>query len=418
MYPRRALACLAIAACSPAGLVSEGALESEGNQGCAEPKGPPIDPSSLAPCCPGSGGRAHCIHRAFVAGDMQPQLIDCDDGESLCVPDKFLAAGGNFTPSECTSIREAAGRCLSVCLPQVAASLDFLPRDVCDDDERCVPCVNPLTGESTGGCAVGCAGGPPADPVDPADLDDPGTCVHEGKPVVVPELLTPCGEGAHCLEPEFLDPAFLSQLAPCADGVAMCVPDLFLRTGGKFIPPTCSSVVGAEGRCLATVLPEVAAQEAILPQSTCGAGERCVPCFSPLDGVDTGACRLACDLGPTAPPTELPACCEGIGRCVPSGAVPPEDAAQLGPDVCPPDQDLLCAPEIFIDGGFTPQPCDSWLIGFLFGDEYGAGACLPRCLPAVADAPFLVKDECPDHFMCAPCLNPLSGDPSGACEAR
>ena len=104
---------------------------------------------------------------------------------------------------------------------------------------------------------------------------------------------------------------------PAPNTGSKCVPDDFIRTGGDYVPPTCSSVAGAEGRCLSKALPEVKSQATLLPRATCDADELCVPCFNPLDRSDTGACHLSCDPGPTNGPTGLPACCDGRGTCVP-----------------------------------------------------------------------------------------------------
>jgi hypothetical protein len=96
-------------------------------------------------------------------------------------------------------------------------------------------------------------------------------------------------------------------------------------------------------------------------------------------------------------------------------------ASQLGQDSCPTaaagtDQ-LVCAPDVFLMPGYTPPSCDTGLLGILFGDQFKAGVCLPDCIPAVQS--FLIgKGDCAtDGDKCAPCLNPLTGQPTGACPA-
>ena len=90
-----------------------------------------------------------------------------------------------------------------------------------------------------------------------------------------------------------------------------------------------------------------------------------------------------------------------------------EDADQLGQDECP--EELLCAPNVFIEGTFVPESCETGFISLIFGEEFAPGACLPDCLPAVDN--FLIgQDGCIDGSVCAPCLDPLSGEPSGACD--
>src|SRR6185503_857611 len=115
-------------------------------------------------------------------------------------------------------------------------------------------------------------------------------------------------------------------------------------------------IAGAEGRCLSGCLPEIARKQALLPQGTCGEGDRCAPCTNPVDGTDTGVCGLSCDTGPTSPPVVFSKCCGGIGSCVPRAAVPADKAPRLAKDTCATDQDLLCAPDAFL-GDTGPAAC-------------------------------------------------------------
>ena len=242
-------------------------------------------------------------------------------------------------------------------------------------------------------------------------------CPHEGPPVLDANTLDvcpTCNGGARCLPSSLVPPEFSDQLGDC-DADNKCVPDLFIETGGEFIPPTCDSVGGVEGRCLSECLPQVAEQAANLPQSSCGAYEKCVPCYDPLDGTETGSCSLSCDPGPTEPPQQLPKCCDGIGTCVPSSAVPPDKLDKLQQDVCPPG-DLVCAPDVFVnDPNYSPASCQTSLLSSVLGSEYGPGACLPACINGVDN--FMVQEDgCGAGFKCAPCLEPPFGTPSGACE--
>lgn len=262
------------------------------------------------------------------------------------------------------------------------------------------------------------------------DVPEP-TCPYDGVPINPNSLGAPacpsnlCGGGAHCLPDAIIaatfdDPSQIQQLAQC-DATSRCVPDYFIENKGLFIPKSCDSVAGAEGRCLSECLPEVAAKLSFLPQSSCGANERCVPCYDPQTQEDTGACRLSCDPGPRKPPSTLPKCCKGIGTCVPATAVPDDKKSKLGVDACPKDQGLLCAPDVFVDDlNYQPSSCTTTALSLLFGDEYSAGVCLPECLPDVSKGIggiLLGKDGCPDNFKCAPCLKPglFGPEDSGAC---
>lgn len=373
---------------------------------CDGPLGGPRDPDSLPACCEDFVGGAHCLPSDVVPGPLQGRFQQCAGG-GLCVPDPFIATGGVYSPKACTSMQGAEGVCLSGCIPEVADVWGLLPQDACDADERCVPCVNPLDGEVTGACEIKytCEGG-----------FGSGTCPHTGPELVDPTALPSCGNGAHCLSAALVPADMLGRLADCPapNAGSKCVPDPFIRAGGNFVPPTCDSVAGAEGRCLSKALPEVSAQAALLPQGACTADELCVPCFNPLDQTDTGACHLSCDPGPVETPTGLPACCEGRGTCVPRSAAG-ANAERLGIDVCPEGADLVCAPNVFLEPGFVPMTCETGLIQSLFGAQYAEGRCLPECLPDVEN--FLIgQDGCADGMKCAPCLAPPFGEPSGACD--
>lgn len=271
-------------------------------------------------------------------------------------------------------------------------------------------------GFDSGGGSTGSSDGPGSTG---SGTMEPPECPHQGPPPIDPTTLDPCPSctagGAHCL-PKGLVPAdFQGQLDDC-DADNMCVPDYFIETAGQFIPPTCSSVAGSEGRCLHVCIPEVAAQADLLPQDICADHEVCAPCYDPTTGDPTGSCELSCDPGPVEGPTTLPKCCGGQGTCVPPAAAG-DQADKLGEDECPQDGGaLLCAPDVFVnDPNWSPPPCETGLIGDLFGSQFKPGACLPECLPDVDN--FLIgQDGCPDGFKCAPCKEPPFGGDSGACD--
>lgn len=292
-------------------------------------------------------------------------------------------------------------------------------------DRTDLPSLNgPDTGATTGGTTTGGSGSGTgssgASTGGSTGGDDPTTCVYEGAPLFDPADLPACAScgGAHCV-PNGLVPADQAGSLAACDGESLCVPDEFIVTGGDFLLQTCESVNGAEGRCASKCLPAIAEQAANLPQGTCPDTHLCGPCFSPLDGSDTGLCRLACDTGPAEPPVTLPACCGGIGQCVPSNLVPAGQADKFGEDECPQDGGaLICVPDVFLGGTYTPIPCETGFVAVLFGDEYKPGACLPECMPDVDSAPFLGQGECPEANKCVPCLDPQTGESSGACDPQ
>jgi len=243
-------------------------------------------------------------------------------------------------------------------------------------------------------------------------------CPHTGPPVLdpagLPECPTDvCAGGAHCIPSSLVPADQLDSLADC-DADNKCVPDTLIETGGNFILPTCTSVFGAEGRCLSTCVPQLADTADSLPQDICDENERCTPCFDPLqDGAPpTGACELSCDPGPVEDPVSAPKCCEGLGTCVPTSSVPADLVELLPADTCPQeDYELVCAPDTFIeDPDYTAPACET---GGIFN---AAGACLPDCLITGLQGFFVGQGTCEDGYSCAPCTDPITMGPTGACD--
>jgi hypothetical protein len=255
-----------------------------------------------------------------------------------------------------------------------------------------------------GGADAGSA--PPPRAVD-AGPPAPPSCPHVGPPVIDPSLLPACGgtdSGAHCLPASDVPPAMVPELATCPTGY--CMPDKLIASGGAFIPATCTSIGGAEGRCENTVLPSVAAQTD-LPVATCDSNERCVPCFNILTQADTGACRTSCDPGPTQPPVVLAGCCGGQATCVPPSLIPAATQPFLSAAACSGGD--LCTPNENLQATFTPEPCED----VYFSITWYTGVCLSNCL-VLPDASDLYQGSCDGLHTCVPCTDPNSGAPTGA----
>ena len=411
----------------PAATVGEVDATTSGGTGlpqpdCTGPLGAPRDPATLPSCCTDSVGGAHCLPDDVIPSELRGFLAACPTGGS-CVPDPFIETGGVYTPASCTSLEGAPGVCLSACIPQVADYIKLLPQDVCADDERCAPCTNPLDNTDTGACQIlvlvrrrperrpggGGGGGGPG----------PATCPHHGPPVIDPDHAA----GVRARRPlpgrPLVPPAMADQLAACHGGGSKCVPDEFIAAGGNYIPPTCQSVAGAEGRCLSTALPQVAAQAQLLPQSTCAADHLCAPCYDPLTGDDTGACRLSCDPGPAAGPSKLPTCCSGRGTCVPAAAAG-DKVGQLGQDSCPDPTDggdaPVCAPDVFLHAGLPPAGLRHRLARRPVRRRLRRGP-VPARLPAggveLPDRPGQLRRR---RRQVRAVHDPLTGQPTGACD--
>lgn len=354
-------------------------LSGEATGACELPgdAGPTMSPGLFATCCE---GRARCLPSALIESSRRGELeaADCPP-EQLCVPQAFL---DDSSPRSCASFGSVEGRCLSRCLPAVAEQLDKLPASFCAQDERCVPCFDPLSGEASGACEWPQGRGTPSTPGRAAEC---------------------CGGTGRCLARTLVDAEQRDKLAveSCAEE-SLCVPQALIDE----VPPrTCRSVGAVEGRCLGACLPMITRQLDQLPLSTCAATERCAPCFDPFSGDATGACSLPGDSGPTEGAVTFDACCDGAGRCLPDDLVSAEQRSALGPDSCASARS--CVPQKLIDG-VAPAHCSS-----VAGAE---GRCLPSCLPLIrARLDKLPKSVCADNERCAPCFDILTGEATGAC---
>src|SRR5262249_11702016 len=161
-------------------------------------------------------------------------------------------------PKTCTSVAGAEGRCLSTCLPSVSSEADLLPGDVCNTGEKCVPCFNPTASDPTaptGACSLACD--KPVNP--PVTLTCPWTAPNVIDPSIFPACWPACG-GAHCVPGSLVPASEQTLLAPCNGGKGFCAPDKIIAAGGEYVPKTCTSVAGVEGRCISACLPSVESQ--------------------------------------------------------------------------------------------------------------------------------------------------------------
>jgi hypothetical protein len=355
---------------------------------CAHTGPPIIDPSTFPPCPMCMGG--HCVPAALVPMAERERLADCD-AETKCVPDIFIETGGDFLLPTCRSVGDAEGRCVSVCVPEVGAQAGFLPQGSCDATERCAPCYDPTDGTDTGVCSLSCDTGPTEPPV---------------------MFTMCCGGRGSCVPATAVPEEQRSQLGEdtCPAGMGfLCAPSAF--TDPMFRPMTCRSAGGGEGRCLPDCLPALAEQRDFLPRSTGGEGELCAPCYDPRTGEDSGACRQNGDM-PAEPPFTFPACCEDRGTCVPMELVPEDRRMSLSMESCPGGMGYLCVPDVFLDDPMHRfESCTT--DGIIGGGE--PGACVLSCLLGFR-AFLLSQSTCQDYERCAPCIDPISGMPSGACE--
>lgn len=238
---------------------------------------------------------------------------------------------------------------------------------------------------------------------------------------------TSCSNGlsckaAHCI-PKTLLPTTVDQrlLGPCQDTATACVPDDYAMLLGKFKVKRCTSILGAEGRCISTCIPKVNGLMDVLPKADCGANEVCAPCYNPNDGTSTGACTQGCDTGPTQPPIVFTKCENGTGVCAPTSVIPPVLMTQLIQDTCAAGQ--VCAPIAKTQNLKYNFPACTPSNGFVallagVGPNGQTGGCVPQWLADAnpIEGAFMVQDTCLAGEKCAPCNNPLRGGvPTGAC---
>jgi hypothetical protein len=208
-----------------------------------------------------------------------------------------------------------------------------------------------------------------------------------------------------CVDDNQLGESQLAMLEACANGYSHCVPVPLLLSDGRAQPPVCTSIRGAEGRCLSICIPDIAAKASQLPVDICGDGELCAPCYDPVTGESTEACETSTCDAPVEPPQTFERCCEDRAVCVPSTIVPESQRGQLEQKTCAEDDDL-CAPLENTDPTYEAPHCTGAI-----GQE---GRCLSTCIPNV-NTFGSVQPECPANTKCMAC-NIIIGIPSGACE--
>ncbi len=407
----------------------------EEEEGSSTPAATPDDPNKYPKCTCDQGGTARCIPKDKVSESSGKELSSCEnEGPGLCVPDAQIKSGGG-APPKCKSVA-GDGRCMSLCIPRIAEKASLLNRgegNVCAEDERCVPCFDPLNGnKSTGVCELGggssgttkktnckkggSTGGDTGSTGSPSAPSTPAlSCPYTGPPVVDVNQFDSCGDAARCMPENLVPEASRAMLKKCSTAKApngLCAPEKSVAAGGQYLPKTCTSIANAEGRCLNVNIPAVESQKASLPQGTCDASERCTPCFSPVDGKDTGACKsVTCD-APKQPAVTFKGCCEMSGelkgKCVPKSMIPAAQQEKLDDDDCVKGQEL-CAPNENLDPTYKAIACEA---STLFTGKY-TGVCVSDCVDfSFIESLGTSRGSCPKNYTCAPCEQ--NGKPTGA----
>jgi hypothetical protein len=284
----------------------------------------PAEPAYTFPTCCSSGAAGDlgtCVPSALVSSEESELLGQntCSAG-NLCAPTTI--ARGEYEPDVCMSWLGAEGRCLLACLPDVAAQASQLQdpaSDDCDQGELCVPCFNPVSGDSTGACEL--------------QDDAPENDTPETFPACCP---TPSPNGAQrgtCVPTRAAGAQAASLPNLNCEGLTsdaddyVCAPDEKVETPTRSFP-TCTTVFDGPDNCGINVLCAFARATAegyidgesgvcvpscflseqstevplygtytttqLYGQSTCAAGHDCAPCVYPEGHPDAGEATGLC----------------------------------------------------------------------------------------------------------------------------
>lgn len=209
------------------------------------------DLSKLEAC---GEGRGHCYDgkRTALTG-----LPACKGDGRTCVPDPVLRAAGGKLKACTFFIGGKPGACMSLLIEDIEKHKDELKRDVCDESERCAPCVNPIDGTDTGVCgAVGVYDGDCAS----GAADAPVRCCH--------------GAGVCMTKDGVPEDSRDDMQRDSCPGEKVCAPASLV--GGA---PVKCDVAGASGVCLDVCFAAQLRSTMPLLRTSCGPTEVCLPCF-------------------------------------------------------------------------------------------------------------------------------------------
>jgi hypothetical protein len=209
------------------------------------------DVSTLTVC---GGGKGHCYDGAKTAITGLP---DCPGGSDACIPDKVLASNGGKLKTCKFFVEDKPGVCMSTLLKDIALHQNELQRDVCDEDERCAPCIDPRNGNDTHICdPIGvyenkCKGGPG---------QQEQTCCH-GEGVCINQDAAPADQRDSMVHDSCALPK-------------VCAPAAMVDGN-----PTHCNVYGASGVCIDLCFSKMLMGAQKLLRAGCGPTAVCLPCF-------------------------------------------------------------------------------------------------------------------------------------------
>jgi hypothetical protein len=205
--------------------------------------------------CGDGKAKGHCYDKAKVP-IPDSQLAACE-GDDVCVPDKLLLANGKEAKACKFFMEDKPGRCVSLLVKDIDENKNIMRPDVCDPDERCAPCINPLTGKDTGLCGN-------------------GTGVHESSCIggTDDDIKSCCHRMGVCMTEEGAPPDNRDDMSRDAcPAKHLCVPASMVT--GK---PVKCDVLGFSGVCLDLCFAEMLKSTVQITRSSCGPTEVCMPC--------------------------------------------------------------------------------------------------------------------------------------------
>jgi hypothetical protein len=213
-----------------------------------------VDLSHAKAC---GAGKGHCWDGSLVLTTDLPSA-ECDGG-LVCVPDAVLQANGSPLKACTFFVGGKPGVCMSRLVAPVEANANQLQKDVCDDSERCVPCVDPRDGSDTHACdptgvhTAACVGG--------ANQGAERLCCH--------------GAGT-CLREDAVPEDQRGDLSRETCGNAkLCAPRSLVS--GK--PVKCDTLGIAGGVCVDVCFASMLRSVQQVTRAGCGPSEVCVPCL-------------------------------------------------------------------------------------------------------------------------------------------
>lgn len=221
----------------------------EANVTCATPFLNP-DVSKLKAC---GDGKGHCYDKTKV---RITSLTECEGGD-LCVPDKLLTANGGKLKSCTFFIGKAPGVCMSMLVKDIAEFASQLEEDVCDDDEKCAPCINPKDGSDTHIC-------------DPIGVHE-GACTG-GKGSRLP---TCCHGAGVCMNESGVPDDKRESLSrdTCMSG-KLCAPTAMVSN-----EPDHCNLYGIPGVCIDVCFAKMMSPAVKVARGQCRPTEVCLPCI-------------------------------------------------------------------------------------------------------------------------------------------